>query len=291
MVASVLTMSRLCWSRCSSPVTLSSHRGLTMVIPTTTRWARPHRVPVAEVEARLLAYLVWAWHWAQPGEIPWEKACRVELDDAVTRRKREAVQCFASQLTGPEPILSSHTVRRLTRDFEVFAVSMTLQAPYFDRLYRDERDPWGFRSRPYEIRKRALTLACLPRSPLLDGLRARMLHRCPDLRPRRPQRRGPVHGPLCARARIGRERAFRPTSSFAREPCRRTGRRNRSNSFFSPKWGTTSMHVIAGASVERAAGGATDLVAVHWRHPVEDYPLSGGRGTPDPRRQVAQQRE
>src|ERR1700733_7645108 len=39
---------------------------------------------------------------------------------------------------------------------------MTLQAPYFDRLYRDERDPWGFRSRPYEVRKRALTLACLP---------------------------------------------------------------------------------------------------------------------------------
>jgi LmbE family N-acetylglucosaminyl deacetylase len=73
----------------------------------------------AEVEARLMAYLVWAWHWALPGEIPWEKACRVALDDAVTRRKRKAVECFASQLTGPEPILSSHTVRRLTRDFEV----------------------------------------------------------------------------------------------------------------------------------------------------------------------------
>jgi LmbE family N-acetylglucosaminyl deacetylase len=74
----------------------------------------------AEVGARLLAYLVWAWHWAQPGELPWEKACRVELDDAVAWRKRKAVQCFASQLTGFEPILSSHTVRRLTRDFEVF---------------------------------------------------------------------------------------------------------------------------------------------------------------------------
>lgn len=74
----------------------------------------------AEAGARLLAYLVWAWHWAQPGELPWETACRVELADAVARRKRWAVQCFASQLTGPEPILSSHTVRRLTRNFEVF---------------------------------------------------------------------------------------------------------------------------------------------------------------------------
>lgn len=74
----------------------------------------------ARAEARLLSYLVWAWHWAQPGELPWEMACRVELADAVARRKREAVQCFASQLTGPEPVLSPHTVRRLTRNFEVF---------------------------------------------------------------------------------------------------------------------------------------------------------------------------
>ena len=71
-------------------------------------------------EARLWAYLVWAWHWAQPSELPWDKARRTELDDATARRKREAVQCFTSQLTGPEPILSVNTVRRLTRDFEVF---------------------------------------------------------------------------------------------------------------------------------------------------------------------------
>jgi LmbE family N-acetylglucosaminyl deacetylase len=74
----------------------------------------------AEAGARLLAYLVWAWHWAQPEELPWEKACRVELDDAVAKRKRQAVQCFVSQLAGPQPILSSRAVRRLTRDFEVF---------------------------------------------------------------------------------------------------------------------------------------------------------------------------
>jgi LmbE family N-acetylglucosaminyl deacetylase len=74
----------------------------------------------AEAGARLLAYLVWAWHWAQPRELPWEKACRVELDDAVAERKRQAVRCFVSQLSGPQPVLSFPTVRRLTRDFEVF---------------------------------------------------------------------------------------------------------------------------------------------------------------------------
>jgi LmbE family N-acetylglucosaminyl deacetylase len=74
----------------------------------------------AEADGRLVAYLAWAWHWAQPDELPWEKACRVGLDDVVAKRKRKAVQCFAPQLTGPEPILSSSILRQLTRDFGVF---------------------------------------------------------------------------------------------------------------------------------------------------------------------------
>ncbi len=39
----------------------------------------------------------------------------------------------------------------------------TAQAP-FDALFRTSSDPWGFRTRWYEQRKRALTLACLPRA-------------------------------------------------------------------------------------------------------------------------------
>lgn len=33
---------------------------------------------------------------------------------------------------------------------------------HFDELFRQNDDPWGFRSRWYEARKRALTVACLP---------------------------------------------------------------------------------------------------------------------------------
>lgn len=33
---------------------------------------------------------------------------------------------------------------------------------YFDALFKDTEDPWGFRTRWYETRKRALTLASLP---------------------------------------------------------------------------------------------------------------------------------
>lgn len=40
---------------------------------------------------------------------------------------------------------------------------MSLPADYFDELFADNDDPWAFRTRWYEQRKRALTLAALPR--------------------------------------------------------------------------------------------------------------------------------
>ncbi len=40
---------------------------------------------------------------------------------------------------------------------------MSLPADYFDELFADNDDPWAFRTRWYEQRKRDLTLAALPR--------------------------------------------------------------------------------------------------------------------------------
>lgn len=37
-----------------------------------------------------------------------------------------------------------------------------VDAGYFDRMFTASDDPWSFRKRWYEVRKRALTLACLP---------------------------------------------------------------------------------------------------------------------------------
>jgi LmbE family N-acetylglucosaminyl deacetylase len=78
------------------------------------------RVACAKREVRLLSYLVWAWHWARPDQLPWERAQRVDLAPDLTRAKREAVQCFQTQLDGDRPILTPNTVARLTRSFEVF---------------------------------------------------------------------------------------------------------------------------------------------------------------------------
>ena len=75
---------------------------------------------------------------------------------------------------------------------------MTTDAAYFSRLYAASDDPWGFRSRWYEARKFALTLAALSRQryrrafdagcsngELTRGLAGRCdaLHAC-DLSPR-----------------------------------------------------------------------------------------------------------
>lgn len=40
---------------------------------------------------------------------------------------------------------------------------MNTPAEYFDQLFQGNDDPWAFRQRWYEKRKRDLTLACLPR--------------------------------------------------------------------------------------------------------------------------------
>lgn len=40
---------------------------------------------------------------------------------------------------------------------------MILRADYFDQLFADNDDPWAFKTRWYEQRKRDLTLAALPR--------------------------------------------------------------------------------------------------------------------------------
>ncbi len=61
---------------------------------------------------------------------------------------------------------------------------------YFEQLFHQNDDPWGFRSRWYEERKRGLTLACLPGARYANGyepgcangeLSARLAERCERL--------------------------------------------------------------------------------------------------------------
>jgi LmbE family N-acetylglucosaminyl deacetylase len=76
-------------------------------------------IAAQELGTGVLSYLVWAWHWAWPADLPWTDAVRVDLGPELARRKQLAVRCFASQLDGPDPVLPTPVVERLTRPFEV----------------------------------------------------------------------------------------------------------------------------------------------------------------------------
>lgn len=151
---------------------------------------------------------------------------------------------------------------------------MTLQTPYFDRLYRAAQDPWDFRSRPYEIRKRALTLASLPE-----------LHYSSAFEPGCSI--GVLTADLAARSD---EILSMDLSALALALARETVPPNVElrQGAVPDDWPAESFELVLLSEVgyyldardcrrlgQRAAAGSRDLVAVHWRHPVDDYPLSG----------------
>ncbi|HEY5111800.1 MAG TPA: PIG-L family deacetylase [Acidimicrobiales bacterium] len=78
--------------------------------------------------ARMLAYLVWAWHWADPDgfDIPWQQCRRLDLSRRVRAHKRWATAAFESQTRplGPDvedaAVLPTPMMRRFWRSYEVY---------------------------------------------------------------------------------------------------------------------------------------------------------------------------
>ncbi|PKG35492.1 PIG-L deacetylase family protein [Psychrobacter sp. Sarcosine-3u-12] len=71
--------------------------------------------------------LIWAWHWAKPGDsrIPWHCAMRINLTTEQLQRKLQAITCFKSQITaddstGSPPILSAKAIARISQPWEVY---------------------------------------------------------------------------------------------------------------------------------------------------------------------------
>ena len=151
---------------------------------------------------------------------------------------------------------------------------MTLPPDYFEHLYEESEDPWSFRTRWYEARKRSLTLAALPEA-----------------------RYGSVFEPGCSiglltaelAARSGRVLAMDP-SAAALETARTSlpGHVDLARGTVPDDWPAGHWDLVVVSEVAyyldrpacedlagRAAASAGDLLAVHWRHRVPDYPLSG----------------
>jgi LmbE family N-acetylglucosaminyl deacetylase len=78
--------------------------------------------------AVLLEYPIWMWHWALPDDfaVPWSRARSVPLTQSDIQRKRDAAECFRSQLMPPDghgpAVLPPFVVRRLFAVGEVVLV-------------------------------------------------------------------------------------------------------------------------------------------------------------------------
>ncbi|MET0304292.1 MAG: PIG-L family deacetylase [Microbacteriaceae bacterium] len=131
-----------------------------------------------DLDVAVLGYPIWMWHWAAPDDddVPWSSMLVAPFDELAGARKAKAIGCFRSQIAplSDDPIdrrvLEPGVLAHFERPLETFiepAHAATSDAPamersYFDDLYSRYDDPWGFRTRWYEQRKRAVTLAALP---------------------------------------------------------------------------------------------------------------------------------
>lgn len=156
---------------------------------------------------------------------------------------------------------------------------MSIDAQYFAELYADNDDPWAFRTRWYERRKRELIMACLPRqayerifepacangelSVLLAERCARLV--CQDLDSTAVD---------LARQRLA---AFRHVSvEQARLPADWPGER-----FDLIVLGEVGYYLDQTdwlQVIEQSLNSLTDdggLLACHWRHPIDGCPQTG----------------
>jgi hypothetical protein len=156
---------------------------------------------------------------------------------------------------------------------------MSLPPDYFTRQYAGSPDPWGFRTRWYEQRKRDVTLACLPRPSYRSGfepgcsigvLSAALAGRCEQLLV------ADIEGSALAACRselAGLDHVEVDQMCVPDEwPV---------GEFDLIVVSELAYYLDSGALdllLDRVVGSLEDggtLLACHWRHPVAGYPLSG----------------
>ena len=148
---------------------------------------RDHRI-AAEVardvvadraDVTLVEYPIWMWHWDDPASptAPWERVRSLSVPEHVLDRKRRAIAAYRSQVEplsdgpGDEAIVDQRHVEHFTRTVEPFFPVPTTTAPSgpsrsadsFRAHYERHPEGWDFEGSWYERRKRAVTLAALPR--------------------------------------------------------------------------------------------------------------------------------
>lgn len=260
----------------------------------TTWWGdghRDHRVlgEVAyDLEApgvRVVGYPIWMWHWGEPLAVDASTWTTLALDTETRTAKAAAIAAHASQLEGSgdePPLLHARMRAHFTRDVEVFLEAArppaSVDVAEFDAFFRRHDDPWGFESRWYEQRKRALLMAVLPQHHVGRAVELG----CAT---------GIITAELAARATEvvavdGSEEALRRAAERVSAPGVRFVRGILPVDWppgtfdlvvlseIAYYWSTTDLdRALAAIDAGLASGGA--LVACHWRHPIEGAPSDG----------------
>jgi SAM-dependent methyltransferase len=156
---------------------------------------------------------------------------------------------------------------------------VTLPPAYFDTMYAESPDPWGFTSRWYERRKYALTMAALPRERYRRGfepgcsigvLTALLAQRCEQLLA--------TDIASAAIATATQRLASHDGVDVAELAVPHDWPQGRFDLIVLSEIGyylsADDLELMLDRSVSSLEPGGT-LVAVHWRHPVPDYPLRG----------------
>ncbi|NUU17291.1 bifunctional PIG-L family deacetylase/class I SAM-dependent methyltransferase [Cellulomonas humilata] len=241
-----------------------------------------------ELGCALVEYPLWLWHWATPDDprVPWDRLRVVDLADRSVVRKHRAVAAHATQVTAMSsdprdaPTLHPAFLRTFDRDVEVVvaqeAARPSLTREFFDATYDRHDDPWGYADRWYEERKRALTLAVLPDARYgrvlevgcgIGVLTEQLAERADDLLAvdvsaaavERARERVPG-----VRVEVADIASGVPEGPFDLVVLSEVG-------YYLDR---PSLARVLGELRGRLAPGGT-LLACHWRHPVEAYPLSG----------------
>jgi SAM-dependent methyltransferase len=156
---------------------------------------------------------------------------------------------------------------------------MTLESGYFDAMYEAASDPWGFEDRWYERRKYAISLAQLPAARYdrafepgcsIGVLTAMLAQRCDTLL-------SCDVAPAAVRAAAERTRDLPHVTVEQRAipahwPAGRFDLIVFSEILY--YFGDGDLDQVLRRAVAALAPGGT-LLAVHWRHPVADYPKRG----------------
>ncbi|WP_261783906.1 bifunctional PIG-L family deacetylase/class I SAM-dependent methyltransferase [Curtobacterium sp. TC1] len=256
---------------------------------------RDHRIAgeVAEelaarrADASLLAYPIWTWHWDDPAAsaAPWDAARAFTLTEDALARKRAALESYPSQTTPLSPAVGDEAIvdgrhaahhLRTTEWFLVPAAATSRSRESFDAHYERKPEGWDFEGSWYERRKRAVTLASLPRARYRSALELGCATGV--LTAALTERADAVLGTDISAAPLERAARRAPGARFAQAALPEEWPVGRWDLVVMSEVGYYLSPADLDATIDRVLGSLDDdgvLVACHWRHP-DDEAVSGG---------------